>query len=238
MGRGYISKSVKTSAYTVSEVAKEISILPDDPSIDDVAEIAAARDAYEKLSDEQKTLVDKSILDALENAEKSISALVTDEIKSLPENVEPDDEEAVSKARKAFDSLTDYQKTLIGAGMEEKLQSAEKKIAAWKTYSKERAGAQKASLSGWKVKAKRGRKALASWKANMSVSGYEIRYSTTRNFKKFKKKTIAFSSTKKLTVRKLKKGKTYYFKARAFTKIHDPATGKTEKSLRKVDKSH
>lgn len=60
-----------------------------------------------------------------------------------------------------------------------------------------------------------GRKARISYKKVTGAKGYEIVYSTS---KKFTKKTTGKISTKKnsYTIKKLKKGKTYYFKVRAY----------------------
>ena len=59
-----------------------------------------------------------------------------------------------------------------------------------------------------------------SYKKDSSVSGYEIKYSTNKSFKKAK--TLKVSSTKK-TITKLTTKKTYYVKVRAFKKV----SGKT-----------
>ncbi|MCM1161880.1 MAG: leucine-rich repeat domain-containing protein [Roseburia sp.] len=60
-----------------------------------------------------------------------------------------------------------------------------------------------------------GRKVKISYKKVTGAKGYEILYSTS---KKFTKKTTHKVNTKKTTctIKKLKKGKTYYFKVRAY----------------------
>lgn len=66
-----------------------------------------------------------------------------------------------------------------------------------------------------KVKAKK-KKAVLSWKKVSGAKGYQIQYSLHKKFKKAKKITIKKARLKKYTVRKLKKGKTYYFRIRAY----------------------
>jgi len=75
-----------------------------------------------------------------------------------------------------------------------------------------------AKLTGVKIKA--AKKAFTlSWK-KASVTGYQIKYTTDKKFKKsVKTKTIKKNTTVKYTVKKLKKGKTYYVKIRAYKKV-------------------
>ncbi len=58
----------------------------------------------------------------------------------------------------------------------------------------------------------------ATWKTVSGATGYEVLYSTSKNFtsKTTKKVTIKKAKTKKTTVKKLKKGKKYYVKVRAY----------------------
>ncbi len=56
------------------------------------------------------------------------------------------------------------------------------------------------------------------WKKQSSVSGYEIQYSLKKNFKSSKKKNVS-KSKNKLTVKKLKKGKKYYVRVRAYKTV-------------------
>ena len=76
------------------------------------------------------------------------------------------------------------------------------------------------------VKAKNGRKAVAKWKKNSAVDGYQLVYSTSKKFTKktTKKADIKSYKTVKKTVKKLKKGKKYYFKLRTYTKVEDIST--------------
>lgn len=69
-----------------------------------------------------------------------------------------------------------------------------------------------------KVKALKGKKAKVTWKRDKSVSGYQIKYSADKKFKK-KVKTVVISKNKitSKVIKKLKKGKNYV-KIRAYKK--------------------
>ena len=68
-----------------------------------------------------------------------------------------------------------------------------------------------------KVKAKaKGTKAIVSWKSVGKGFKYEV-YRSTNPTKSFKK--VKTAKKLKVTVKKLKKGKTYYFKVRAFKTV-------------------
>ena len=55
------------------------------------------------------------------------------------------------------------------------------------------------------------------WNKNKKVSGYEFVYADNKNFKKAK--TVRKSNATTYTVKKLKTGKTYYVKARAYKTV-------------------
>ena len=71
-----------------------------------------------------------------------------------------------------------------------------------------------AKVSGLKVK-KSGKAAVVSWKKASGASKYEVLCATAKNFKKGVKKVT--SSKTKATVKKLKKGTTYFFKVRGIS---------------------
>ncbi len=72
-----------------------------------------------------------------------------------------------------------------------------------------------------KLTLKAGKKQLtASWSKVSGISGYEIQYSTSKKFTKKTTKTVsAKSSSKKTTIKKLKKGKKYYVRLRAYKTV-------------------
>lgn len=63
------------------------------------------------------------------------------------------------------------------------------------------------------------KKVTLKWK-KVKASGYEIQYSTSKNFKKNKKTVTAKKNQKTTTVKKLKSNKTYYVRIRAYTKVN------------------
>ncbi len=65
------------------------------------------------------------------------------------------------------------------------------------------------------VKNVKGKKMTVKWKKNTKGKGYQIQYSTDKNFKKGNKTVkIGKNSTTSKTISKLKKGKTYYVRIR------------------------
>ncbi len=70
------------------------------------------------------------------------------------------------------------------------------------------AAAKKLKVSGFKVKAKGGRKFSLSWKKNKSAGGYRVMYKL-KSAKKWK--TLKTTTKTKLTSKKLKKGRKYQF---------------------------
>lgn len=69
--------------------------------------------------------------------------------------------------------------------------------------------------------------AVITWDKHPGVTGYEVTYSNTNKFKKVKTYSVSGASSKKMTIKKLTKGKTYYFKVRAYknvsgTKVYGP----------------
>ncbi len=70
-------------------------------------------------------------------------------------------------------------------------------------------------VSGLTVKNQKGRNLKISYKKVSGATGYEISYSTSKNFAKNKTKTVKTKKTS-YTVKKRKKGKTYYVRVRAY----------------------
>lgn len=70
-------------------------------------------------------------------------------------------------------------------------------------------------------KVKKGKNAFtATWKKVKGVDGYQIRYSTSKKFKKKKTITVKNAKAVKKTVKKLKAKKVYYVKIRAYKTIN------------------
>lgn len=71
-----------------------------------------------------------------------------------------------------------------------------------------------------KVKALAKQKVKASWKWSSTVDGYQLQYAMNRSFTKKRKTKNKSSMANTATVKKLKKGKTYYFRVRAYRKTY------------------
>ena len=65
------------------------------------------------------------------------------------------------------------------------------------------------------VKNKKKKTATLSWKKVTNADGYELQYATSKKFRSSKKKK---TPNTKISIKKLKKGKTYYFRVRAYKK--------------------
>ena len=78
------------------------------------------------------------------------------------------------------------------------------------------------------------KKAFLKWKKNSKATGYEIYRATKKNGKYKKIKIIKKASVVKFTDSKVKKGKTYYYKVRAYKTVKgNKANGKFS-AVRKV----
>ncbi len=92
-------------------------------------------------------------------------------------------------------------------------------------------------VTGLKVKSKKAKKATLSWKKNAQATGYQIQYSTSSKFKKAKTVWVTKNTAKKpsKTISKLKSGKKYYVRIRAYknkaksTRIYSTWVKKTVK---------
>ena len=96
-------------------VQVQINSLPDNVTTNDADTVAAARAAYEALSDEMKATID---ITRLENAEAQLAdiaaaAEVQAKIDALPEEITLENKKTVTNVRKAYDALSDYAKTLV-----------------------------------------------------------------------------------------------------------------------------
>ncbi len=76
----------------------------------------------------------------------------------------------------------------------------------------------KAAIS--KARSKKAKQITVSWKKCSEAAGYVIECSTRKDFKKgVRKVTVKKNKTKSVTIKNLKKGKKYYVRMRAYTKI-------------------
>ena len=223
----------KISQLKVASANDAINKIPAVVTLKDDATVKAARAAYDALSKTEKTQITAASLKKLTDAEATIAKLnkeaadkVTKMITALPATITMENESAVAAARKAYDELTADQKKLISATTLAKLTAAETVIS----NLKQNEAAKSATVELIKVVNVQGGKAKLLWEETTGVNGYQVFCSTSKKFKKgLKKKTVKDPTKTKLTVKKLKKGKTYFFKIRPYTNIADSATGDTSK---------
>ena len=156
----------------------------------------------------------------------SIDAVIA-QINDLPESVTLENEASVSEARASYDALTEAQKAKVPADTYEKLTKAETTITQWKEYTAEVEAAKQITSKETSLKNRKGRKAVVKWKASKGIDGYQVIYSTNKKFSgKVKTKNVK-AAAKKTTLKKLKKGKTYYVKVRTYKDVLNKATGET-----------
>ena len=118
-------KKEKADKEAADAVIAQIDALPtaENVTLEHQEAVDAARDAYSKLTDDQKKLVSKETTDKLESAEKKIAQLleeqaadlVLEEINALPskDNLTLDDEVALAGAEAHYNALSDAQKEYL-----------------------------------------------------------------------------------------------------------------------------
>lgn len=170
-------------------------------------------------------------------SDKAAAEKVNAILSGLPDDISLEDEPKVAAARKAYDALTEVQKKLISEENLGKLLNAEKAIATLH-FEADVANAKAVKVTGVKGKSIRGKKINVSWKPAFGITSYKVYYSTNKKMKKGVRKLTVTGSTK-ATLKKLKKGKTYYIAVRAVTEVENKATGekvKVEGAKSKVKK--
>ena len=131
------------------EVEKTITNLPAEAKItlDDEKAITAAREAYEALTEKQKSFVSAEAVHTLEAAEAKITLLKTEKaLAELPSasKVTLENEKEIAAVRKQYDALTREQKKELASDDVLNLFDAEKKIAQLKDAA-EKAAKEEAS---------------------------------------------------------------------------------------------
>ena len=118
-------KKEKADKEAADAVIAQIDALPtaENVTLEHQEAVDVARDAYSKLTDDQKKLVSKETTDKLERAEKKIAQLleeqaadlVLEEINALPskDNLTLDDEVALAGAEAHYNALSDSQKEYL-----------------------------------------------------------------------------------------------------------------------------
>lgn len=132
--------AVFESAEKVVVVPAMINALPTEVTVNDKAEIEAARAAYDSMTDDQKALIDEDTYKKLTDAETALAAAeekaaadqaaadaVIEAINAFPEYISIDEKEMIAAAREAYEALTPDQQALVNNV--DKLEEAEKMIA-------------------------------------------------------------------------------------------------------------
>lgn len=114
----------------VEDVEALIEALPDDITMEDNEDVNKAKDAYDNLTEHEKSLVKEESKEKLEEALEIINNVkeVEDLINALPEEIEVEDGDDVHAAKEAYDKLTEYEKELVGKEYVNKLNEAIKAL--------------------------------------------------------------------------------------------------------------
>lgn len=150
-----------------------------------------------------------------------------------PRNMTLADKAAVDAAKAAFDALSYSDKEKFKnrySAQHAKLKEAVLRIAELQAeaqvgllkYQAAVKTAKAKKVKKFSVKAKKGKKALAKWKATKGVAGYEVMYSMNKKFKKAKKVAVKGAKKKKVVIKKLKAKKKYFVKMRAYSMVKKP----------------
>lgn len=130
---------------------------------------------------------------------------VTDGIDVLKENVD------YTVSYKNNEDVGTATVTVSGTGFYEGTVSADFQITGSGAEAKQEAAPAKVKISS--LRNKKSKSFTVTWKA-LKVKGYEVQYAQNKQFTKGKKTKTTAKST--LTVKKLKKGKKYYVRVRAY----------------------
>ncbi|WP_296584484.1 dockerin type I domain-containing protein [Ruminococcus sp.] len=140
------AKKVAADEAAADVVKQAINALPaaKDVTVEDADAIAAVREAFDALTDDQRGMVEGDTRQKLDDAEEALEAAkktaedqatanaAAEAINALPaaDKITKNDAEAVANARKLFDSLTDEQKAMIDADTLKKLTDDEAAVTA------------------------------------------------------------------------------------------------------------
>ena len=195
----------------VENVIRLIAALPSSDKLtrNDQEAVKAARAAYDALTDTQKANV--------ENADLLVKAEA--QLKALQDAKKDDDKKDNNKGDNSNNNGNNNTNTNNG------------------TNGNQNPGTQTivrpAKVTKLTVSSKK-KKAFLKWKKNSKATGYEIYRATKKNGKYKKIRTIKKASAATFTDSKVKKGKTYYYKVRAYKTVKgNKANGKFS-AVRKV----
>ncbi len=172
----------------------------------------------------------ETTVESPQKEDQAAADIVAELLCTIPEDVTTAAKEQVDAARKAYDALTPAQKALVDPKLADRLERAEAYIASVCKYNDKVKKARVKKVNIKSARAKKGRKALITWKKQTGISGYQIVYSTSKKFTgKTTKKVYVSRKTTGKNLNKLKAGKRYYVKVRTCTLVKNPTTGKNER---------
>ena len=160
----------------------------------------------------------------------------------LPQEITLNDEAAVNTAVEAYLALTEAQKELFSPELKQRLADAEDVINKEKAAAITTKVSGAKNLKGGKVRMQLGSPhynavkgkatSVLSAQEDITISGFYVQYSTDKKFKKgVKSKKIKDPKAKTVTVKNLKKGKTYYFRTCTYTEVKNRVSGE-EKTVK------
>ena len=217
------------------DVELRIGLLPRELTLDYRSLVEDTQGLYGALSNDQKALITSEEKESLESAvsvmeilveearkakeeeDKKAASQVTSKINAIGK-VTLDKETAIVQARKAYDALDADAKKMVSSTILSKLTKAESQLALLKKeealkkkYTPPKVVLKKAKAGKKKVKLVR--------KKTAGATGYQI-FTSAKKLTGYKKiATIKKVKTIKYTKTKLKSGKTYYFRIRAYRKV-------------------
>ena len=193
----------------VENVIRLIAALPSSDKLtrNDQEAVKAARAAYDALTDTQKANV--------ENADLLVKAEA--QLKALQDAKKDDDKKDNNKGDNSNNNNSNNTNNGINGNQNPGTQTI----------------VRPAKVTKLTVSSKK-KKAFLKWKKNSKATGYEIYRATKKNGKYKKIRTIKKASAVTFTDSKVKKGKTYYYKVRAYKTVKgNKANGKFS-AVRKV----
>ncbi len=227
--RAAAEKKAAEDKAAADAAIEKINALPSSAGASDKAAVEAARAAYNALTDDQKALVSAEVVSKLTTAETQVTqATSRKKLTKSNTKITVKDQTWSGKAKKPKPTVkvdgktlkkgTDYKvsyKNNVKVGkatvtIEGKGKYTGKVTATFKINPKK--------VSSLKLKVDDG-KLIATWKSVKDVTGYQIEYSLTKDFKTSTKLKVKKFKTVKAQLKKAKAGKAYYVRIRAYQTV-------------------
>lgn len=175
-----------------------------DKAQEDVRQAQEAADKARKDAQEAVEQANRQASEAIAKAQKEIEEEIAKAQKEAAEAVEKAQKEAAEAVEKAQKEAADA----IAAAKKESQDTAAKIIFT-------------SSKAGLKSVKKSGKNAVqVRWKKVASADGYVIQYAANARFKKAKTVTVENGASVQKKIKKLKSGKKYYFRVRAYRQLN------------------